>query len=386
MVFMSGPRQVGKTTLAKSYGDQQGGALYFSWDDIRDQKKLAKNPYFFEETDRKPHNLIIFDEIHKYSRWKNYLKGAFDKYGDEFSFIVTGSGRLDLYKKGGDSLFGRYISLPMFPFTLGELGNNFHHFDDWKKTLREDLASCKTAADNYNMLFNLNGFPDPLMKGEKSFLNVWQQERRTLLFKQDIRDATNIRQISLLEMMSQLVIERIGSPLSINSLREDVGVAFETARDWVQILSQFYFLFLVHPYSATLKRALRKETKVYLFDWSEIDNEAIKFENLVACHLLKAVKTWKSVGDGTIGLSYLRDKDKREVDFVITEKNKPFCLIEAKLAENQPTPALVYYQDKLNIPYAIQVVHKTGIKRKIKRNQNNVLWIISADNFLQSLP
>lgn len=384
MVFLSGPRQVGKTTLTMSYMEENGGGTYFNWDIMTDQKKFVKNPYFFEEENQTPGNIVILDEIHKYSRWKNYLKGVFDKFGKNFSFIVTGSGRLDLFKKGGDSLLGRYLTLPLFPFSVSELSEGFTVFGDFLNFLNEGLPNKKMSDDVYDSLFELSGFPDPLLRGDKSFYNIWKGERAKLLFREDIRDATKIREISQLEILSHLIADKIGSPLSINSLREDVGVAFETVRDWIKVLSQFYYLFQIRPYAGSLSRTLRKETKVYLFDWAEIDDVPIRFENFVAVHLLKATKTWKSTGEGDIGLRYIRDKEKREVDFVITEKNKPVCLIEVKVNDENLSTNLLFYQDKLNVPVAVQLLHKKGVCKRLSRG-NRLQWIVSADRFFEIL-
>lgn len=385
MVFLSGPRQVGKTTIAESYLAENGGGVYFNWDIVTDQKRLAKNPYFFEEEMRTPHNLVVLDEIHKYSRWKNYLKGAYDKYKNDYLFIVTGSGRLDLFKKGGDSLMGRYISLPIFPFTANELVNVFPTYGDFRDCLAHDMPSPKFSRSDYDALLEFSGFPDPLLKGDHAYYNVWRQERREVLIRKDIRDASNIREISQLEILSHLIAERIGSPLSINALREDVGVAFETARDWVELLSNFYYLFLLKPFTGSLKTAIRKERKTYLFDWTEVEDESAKFENFVALHLLKAVKTWRSVGEGDLHLYYVRDKEKREVDFIIVDGKKPACLIEAKMSEEDVSTNLIYMQERLNVPFAVQILHKSGIEKKMRKN-DKIQWVISADRCLAALP
>lgn len=383
MVFVSGPRQVGKSTMVESYLGSHGDGVRFNWDVLTDQKKFAKNPYFFEEENTTLHNLVWFDEIHKYGRWKNYLKGCFDKYKNDFLFIVTGSGRLDLFKKGGDSLLGRYLTLPLFPFTLAEMERQFTPYIEWKKNLSHD-GDRSFSRKNYETLFNLSGFPDPLFKGEKAYYNLWQQERKTLLIRQDIRDATAIRDLSQLELLSHLLVNRVGSPLSINALREDLGVAFETVRDWIQVLSQFYYLFQIHPQAGSLHRTFRKETKAYLFDWVEIEDPALRFENMVAAHLLKALKTWKSLGEGNLELRYVRDKEKREVDFIVLEQQKPICLVEAKFNDENLSGSLLYYQEKLKVPYAIQLVHKPGIKKKMKKN-GKIQWVISADQWLMGL-
>jgi len=384
MAFVSGPRQVGKTTLARQYAAQRHGSQYFNWDIVTDQKKLLKTPYFFSEMPGAEHKLVIFDEIHKYARWKNYLKGAYDGFASDYQFLVTGSGRLDLFKKGGDSLLGRYFSVPLFPLTIGELGHRAVSFAQFLHTVASDLPE-RGDDDHLSQLMVFGGFPEPYVRQEQAFYRLWSAERRTLLIRGDIRDATRIREMSLVEMLAHLIPERVGSPLSYNSLREDLGVAFETVRDWVQVLAQFYYLFHVHPYRARLNRVLRKEAKVYLFDWAELTEPGPRFENLVALHLLKATKTWQAAGEADVGLYYLRDKEKREVDFVITNGRQPACLIEVKLSDPEPSKALWYFQERLEVPFAVQVVSQTGVLKRYRQGKR-ILWVASADQFLRCLP
>lgn len=385
MLFLSGPRQVGKTTLAKMYGKANGGSIYFNWDILTDRKKFQRTPYFFEDEDTAKSNIVIFDEIHKHSKWKNYLKGVFDKHHDDFRFIVTGSGRLDLFQKGGDSLLGRYLPLPLFPFTLSELEERYVSLAEFQKTLTEGPASSRGDRVHYDALFTFGGFPEPLLRGEMAALQLWQQEHRTRLIREDIRDASRIRDLSLLETLTHLLEQRVGAPLSFNSLREDISVSFETVRDWIGILGQFYYLFQILPFTGSIKRSIRKETKAYLFDWAEVDDPALRFENFIAASLLKSVKTWRALGEGDTDLLYLRDKEKREVDFVLTLKKKPFCLIEAKYSDETLSPHLLYYQEKLSIPAVVQVVHKPGILKKTQKN-GLIQWVISADRWLTCLP
>jgi len=269
---------------------------------------------------------------------------------------------------------------------MGELLGNLPGLQEFKKALEEPLASTATGIGRiYQQLFRFSGFPEPFSRGTDSFYNRWFSERKTLLLREDIRDASAIREISLLEHLAHLIPERIGSPLSLNALKEDIGVAFETIRDWIVLLEQFFYLFRLLPFTGKLARTLRKESKVYLYDWGEIEKESLRFENLVAFHLWKAVGVWKAMGEGEIGLNYIRDKEKREVDFVLSEKNKPFCLMECKISEEDLSPSLLYFQMKLKIPVAIQLVHKTGVCKKMKKEGSNQ-WIISADRWLSALP
>ncbi|RPJ37295.1 MAG: ATP-binding protein [Deltaproteobacteria bacterium] len=387
MAFVSGPRQVGKTTLAKRYRELFGQSLYLNWDTPAHQKKILTDPLFFEKENRDPGKpfLVVLDEIHKYARWKNYLKGIYDQSKDEFRFLITGSGRLELFKKGGDSLLGRYFSVPLFPFSAGELQGKLPGVEDFKRALGSPPAVSSVGKERYSHLFRFSGFPEPFSRGTSTFYNRWFSERKTLLLREDIRDASAIREISLLEHLAQLIPDRVGSPLSLNSLKEDVGVAFETIRDWLLLLEQFFYLFRLAPFTGRLARTLRKENKVYLFDWVEIENESLRFENLIALHLLKAVRLWKAMGEGEPDLHYIRDKEKREVDFVLSEKGKPICLIECKATEETLAPGLLHFQKKLSVPTAVQILHKSGVCKKMHM-EGLTQWVISADQWLSILP
>lgn len=386
MAFISGPRQAGKTTLAEDFQKSFEQSGYLNWDVISDQKTIVKDPYFFEKLDRNPNKpfLLILDEIHKYAKWKGYLKGCFDKYHEGFRFVVTGSGRLDLFKKGGDSLLGRYFGVPLFPLSLGELSEKLPSFEEFCENTK-NFHPQNGNRKNYQQLFSFSGFPEPFLKADQNFYNLWFSERKKLLIREDIRDASKIREISLLETLSHLIPDKIGSPLSINSLREDVGVAFETVREWVGLLAQFYYLFQISPFTRSIARTLKKEPKVYLFDWVEVVDEGARFENMVALHLYKAVNIWQAMGEGKIKLHYLRDKEKREVDFVIAKNEKPVLLVECKSNDSSPSANLIYFQEKLNLPVCFQLVHREGVLRKIKVKSGD-LYIVSADQWLNLLP
>jgi len=387
MAFISGPRQVGKTTLARKLLADFGQGRYFSWDDLTDQRLLAKDPYFYEKLDRDPTrpSVLVFDELHKYRKWKAYLKGAFDRSRGEYSFIVTGSGRLDLYSRGGDSLMGRYLRVPLFPLSVGELTGAPGTWARFVETLADPPVASPAVTSSFGSLASLNGFPEPLARGEAAFLSTWSSERTRLLVREDIRDATTLRELSLIEQLTALLPERVGSPLSLSSLREDLGVAFETVRDWVNVLHQFYYCFPVMPWSRSLARAIRKAVKVYLFDWFEVPGEAPRFENVVALHLHKAVSLWNARGEAKAALRYVRDREKREVDFVVADREKPFCLVECKLSDTSLSPHLLRFQEMLRAPVAVQLVASPEICRKMKTDVGTA-WVVSADRWLAGLP
>lgn len=387
MAFVSGPRQVGKTTLARSIRKDFPQSIYFNWDIISDQKRLLKEPYFFENENRNPKEpfLVALDEIDKYARWKNYLKGAYDKFNEDFRFLVTGSGRLDLFKKGGDSLLGRYLSAPLYPLSVGEISGRLPSWEEFKAKLSDPPTIPSSTMEAYRSLFEFSGFPEPLARADAGFYNMWFHERKSLLIREDIRSAAVVREISLLEMLSHLIPERIGAPLSINSLKEDVGIAFETARDWLLLLEHFFYMFRIPPFAGSLARSLRKESKVYLYDWVEAPQEGFRFENMVAVHLYKAVQIWRAMGAGDISLYYVRDQEKREADFLITEKGRPVCLMECKNSDMECSPALKHYQKKLKVQTAVQLIHQSGFCRKTS-HEGGTQWVISADRWLDLLP
>lgn len=387
MLFLAGPRQVGKTTLAKHIlAERKCSNLYYNWDEYDQRKKLLKDPYAFEKDiplkKSRKNPLIVFDEIHKYPRWKNYLKGVYDKYSSEMDFLVTGSGRLNIYKKGGDSLFGRYFMYNFFPLSLTEclqtdtkLTNiNFSDFPPPNKE-NEDILE---------QLLSFSGFPEPYLKADKSFLRRWQKDHHELIIKQDIRDLTNVRDISLMEMMMTYLPARIGSPLSLNSLAEDVDTSFKTIKNWIDILERVYYIFSILPYYKNIKRAIKKERKIYFWNWLEAANEAGIFENLIACHLKKLADTLTDFGIEDVQLRYCRDKEQREVDFLLLRDNKPWTLVEAKLSDRGVSKSLTHFMSALGLREAFQVIRDEGV-HFVRKVEGGRVHIISADIFLNAL-
>ncbi len=364
MAFVAGPRQVGKTTLAQALLPSKRG--YFNWDVESHRRAVLRNPENFWQaelvasTSRRPQRQrIVLDEIHKYPRWKRFLKGLYDARRDEVEILVTGSGRLDVYQRGGDSLLGRYSLHRLHPFSVGEMlahgAQRLRSPDELLDGLREG-APVKGAEEALESIARYSGFPEPLYAGRMEALRRWRRSRRELVLREDLRDLTRIRELGLIDQLVALLPERIGSPLSVNGLREDLGVAFNTAQGWLLALARLYFLFELRPYAGRLARTLRREAKVYLFDGTEIEAPGARFENLVALHLTKLVDGWNDAGQGDFELHYVRDKEKREVDFLVTERRRPYLLIEAKLGDPEPSAALRYFHERLKPRLSVQLV------------------------------
>jgi hypothetical protein len=366
MAFISGPRQVGKTTLARHLLAAAGAeSQYFNWDVESHRKAIIHYPEDFwrglSERRAGGKTRIVLDEIHKFPRWKRFLKGLYDAQSKDLEVIVTGSGRLDIYQRGGDSLFGRYQLYHLHPFTVGEM------LSEERTTVRppqqfwqelESTQGSKQAEICLQEIETLTGFPEPLFSSSEARLRRWRLAHERLVLREDLRDLTRIREIGLVETLVSLLPERVGSPLSVNALREDLGVNFLTVQGWLEALERLYYLFKIRPYSGRLARTLRREEKVYLYDFTGISQPGPRFENLVAVHLHKLCQAWTDWGFGVYSLHYVRDREKREVDFLIAENQQPYALVEAKVAAAEPDPHIRYFAERLKAKHAVQVVRE----------------------------
>jgi predicted AAA+ superfamily ATPase len=296
--------------------------------------------------------VVALDELHKYRRWKSLLKGFFDAHEDRTRVIVTGSSRLDVYRRGGDSLMGRYFLFRMHPLSVGELGRQTVP----RRPIRPPLA---VEAVELEALWRWGGYPEPFRERNARFHRRWIALRRQQLVREDIRDLTRVQELGQIESLDALLRERSGGRLVYSSLAGDLGVAVETVRRWVDTLESFYAGFRVRPWFARVAKALRKEPKWFATDWSDVDDRGARAETYVACHLLKAVHGWTDLGLGSFELRYVRDKQKREVDFLVVRDRKPWFLVEVKSNDAGLAPALSYYHERLGTEHAFQVV--TGL-------------------------
>ncbi len=333
MVFLGGPRQVGKTTLALSLvgaGADETHPAYFNWDDPRSAARIRRVELPPGE------RLLVFDEIHKYARWRNLVKGIWDTEKSRRRILVTGSARLDYYRKGGDSLANRYRHFRLHPFSLAEL-------------------SARPAKSDLDALLRFGGFPEPLLRQDEREHRIWRRDRVARVVREDLRDLENVREISLVEQLVDMLPERVGSPLSIKSLREDLQVDHKTVDRWITILENLYLCFRIPPFGSPRIRAVKKSQKLYLWDWSTTPEGGPRFENLVASQLLKYCHWIEDTEGHAMELRYLRDTDRREIDFVVLRDRKPLFAVECKSGDRSASPAIAYFAERTRIPRFYQV-------------------------------
>lgn len=350
MAFVSGPRQVGKTTVCR-----HGADAYLNWDSADDRRLIQKGADAVAQAVggdkvRSGRPKVVFDEIHKDRRWKGFLKGFFDVYADRkrLGVVVTGSARLTVYRRGGDSLMGRYFLYRMHPFSVAEC-------------LRTDppgavvSPAAKVGDADWNALLRHGGFPEPFLARSTAFTGKWARLRLEQLTGEDLRDLGDFRDVAGLDQLARILSERSSVQLNYSELGRDLQVASETAKRWVEALEQLHLGFTLRPWSKDIANSLRKEPRWFLRDWSGIEDVGRRAETFVGCHLLKAVEGWTDLGLGNFELAYLRTKQGQEVDFVIVRDRKPWCLVEVKQSAAELSPSLAFFQERTGAPHAFQV-------------------------------
>lgn len=374
MVFIGGARQVGKTSLARYIAENHFRSYdYLNWDSRDDRKNILQSQFKGDAA------IVLFDEIHKYKDWKNYLKGQFDKHKGDFKILVTCSARLDVYRRGGDSLMGRYYYYRLHPFSIAEFLERKNEIVPLKEMAF--LESSQETKEALGVTLKFGGFPEPLLKQSEKELRRWHNQRVERLVKEDIRDMENIRELSLLQVLVDILPAKVGSLLSLNSLREDLSVAHKTVSNWMDVLERFYYHFRIYPFHHKKIKSLKKEPKLYLWDWSEVpDNSGGRLENIVASHLLKLCHFLNDTEGYKADLYFLRDIEGREVDFLVTEGGKPWFAVEVKSTSKEISKNLAYFGGRLEIPFLYQVVSENDVDIR-----KDTIRIISLDRFLVSL-
>ena len=387
MIFLVGPRQAGKTTLAQIISGSFTNNLYFNWDIAEHRTNFIQNPTFFETVERQDLStpLIVLDEIHKYRDWKNYLKGVYDQFHDKYQFLVSGSGRLDFYQKGGDSLAGRYFLFHLWPFTISELGNSNREIGSFlNNPLQMTMEHAAELKEIWVGLSQLSGFPEPYVAGRVTTYRRWSNTYSQQLIREDIRDLTGVKSVVDMETLYLLLPSKVGSPISVLSLARDLKVSYNSVRSWLSVFERFFLTFSITPWTRGIARAIQKERKVYLWDAPRIKEPSARFENMVALELYRAVTAWNDMGHGTFSLHFVKNKEQQEVDFLIANEGEPFVLIEAKRTDTEPSQALKKFQGVLKKP-AIQLVKESEGYRMIPNGDQHIL-VAPAYQWLSSLP
>lgn len=397
MVFLAGPRQVGKTLLAKNWlGKKKSSTLYFNWDDPSTRRAYLADSRFFESPARSlgiSDPWVVFDEIHKRSRWRDILKGAYDLFGREFRFLITGSARLDLFRRSGDSLVGRYNLFHMMPLSIQEitgrwLPNCFLEEKDPARLFKvfERLLTgpgIPEVNEAYEGLWRYGPFPEPFLKQNERFSRKWHQDYLSLVLREDLKDISRVVEIDKVESLLFLMPARIMAPLSMAKLANELEVAHTTVKSWLEQLKRLYLLFPVAPWTPKISRGLRKENKWYFLDWYYVPEDSARLENMVAAYLYRACLAMTDRGYGHYRLHYVRTLDKKEIDFIVAADHKPILAVEVKSGDSELSSPLKNRRKWLsrNPTLGVQVVGKRGVLQKHPEHS----WVVSIERLLSLL-
>lgn len=384
MLFLSGPRQVGKTTMAATLCRRRERALTLNWDRQADRDHILKGPDHVAQLAGVEHMgvqrpMLALDEIHKYGRWKTFLKGLFDGHADALQVLVTGSAHMDVFRRGGDSLMGRYFRYRAHPLSAAELVND----PNPERSIQHEPRPLDDA--RFETLERMGGFPEPFLKDDLRFWRRWRGLRTEQLFREDLRDLTRIQELGQVEALAEVVRRQVGGLVSYTSLANAVQASVDSVRRWLHALEALYYLFPVRPWSRNIARALRKEPKLFLWDWSQVQDPGARAENLVASALLKAVHFWSDAGHGDFGLYFVRDKQKHEVDFLVTRDDAPWFLVEVKRSGRAPlAQSLARFQSQSGARHAFQVaLDEPFVERDCFEHEAPI--IVPARTFLAQL-
>ena len=356
IVLLSGPRQVGKTILSKQL---TASHFYLNYDASSDRRIIHA-----QEWDRDT-ELVVFDELHKMKKWKSWIKGIYDTEGISPSLLVTGSARLDTYRKGGESLAGRFFYYRLHPLTVKEI-------------CRYLGEKSETALDK---IIKFGGFPEPYLKDSETFAKRFRRIHTDTIIREDLLDLERVRDVKSIEILIDLLRTRVGSTTSYTAIANDLQVSIHTVKHWLQILENLYIIFPVRPYHKNIARSLLKESKYYLYDTGAVEGDlGAKLENAVACALLRDLHFIEDTTGSRVALHYLRDKEKHEVDFLPVVDNKPLCMIEVKVSDENFSPSLFRFHRKLKNAKPFQVVYR--LKRK---KSKDVARMLPAHQFLRDL-
>lgn len=396
MIFLAGPRQVGKSMLARNWLKAKDcSSLYYNWDDIAVRQAYRTDSRFFESSARSlgiRDPWMVFDEIHKRNHWRDILKGVYDVFNNDFHFLITGSARLDLFRRSGDSLLGRYNLFHMFPLNIKEiigartspcfLAEQDHSL--LAATFEEQMTGivAPEIIDAYAHLMHHGPFPEPFLQQQDRFSRKWHQDYLSLVVRQDLKDLTRVEELDKVEHLLSLLPARVMSPLSVSNLSGELEAAHTTVKNWLEQLKKLYLVFSIAPWTQKISRGLKKEKKWYFMDWYYVTTGSARLENMAATYLYRACQTLTDMGCGNYELYYVRTLDKREIDFIVTVDRQPLLAVEVKTGDTTLSSTLKNRHKWFPAPtLGIQIVDKQGVIQKHPENT----WIVSADRFLSLL-
>jgi hypothetical protein len=371
--LITGPRQVGKTTLARQkLQEESSEVLYYLWDLRKVRQRYKNNELFFtaDALSAKKKLWVCFDEIHKMPKWKNILKAAFDEISDKYFFIVTGSAKLDLIRHAGDSLAGRYFTFHLLPLMLREVAGHasLEPTKDAQSFIASAINASPVSQKQLDDLLEYSGFPEPFTRQSQAFHKKWSRDYIETVIREDIGTLTRIVDREYIFDLYNMLPEMTGNPLSLSSLASHLQVSPVTVKNYLKRLEDFYLVFSIPPYSKNIKRSLLKTRKYYLYDWSKIKDKAVRFENYVACELNARLSLWGQFTGDEYALYYIRNKQKQETDFLILNNGKPWLLAESKLSDYS---IAAHHFESMNslgdIPF-VQVCFEPGIMALQKKN------------------
>jgi hypothetical protein len=315
------------------------------------------------------------------------LKGLYDTLEAPVDILVTGSARLNVYRRRSDSLVGRYHHLRLHPFTVGELlgGGKVVPPDESLARLDDGGAGRGGAADLLGLMLRHGSFPEPLLAQSDRRTRLWRRTRIERVIREDLRDLSRIQELSQVEMLAALLPERVGAPVSVSAFQSLLEVSHPTVKNWLAALRELYLAYELKPYSKRISRSLRKEGKYYMWDCGEVPDSAARFENLVGSHLLKACHLWTDMGEGEFELCYLRNKEKQEIDFLVVRDRVPWLPVEVKADDPTPSPNWRKFLPQLPCRFGVQVCLRGGWCKSHEEHGRRVV-VMSAERMLACLP
>lgn len=359
MVVLTGPRQVGKTTLGRQLMQLFDNAQYLNWDVLADRVVLQRQSW------NPRAKLLVMDEIHKMRDWKGWLKGVVDGRLPEQALLVTGSARMETFRQGGDSLAGRYFAFRLHPFSVRE----------WCEQQQV------MPADALDHLLERGGFPEPSLAADSMQADRWRAQYFNDLIREDVLEFSRLHEINTMRLFVELLRERVGSPLSLASMARDLAVSPATLKRYLDVLQALFIVFTVQPWHHNIARAILQSPKVYFFDTGLVrGDQGVRLENAVAGMLLKHVHFLQDSAGRAAGLHYIRTKDGAEVDFALSEEGTLTQMIECKLGDNKPHRGLSRFSQQFPNAQAVQIVY--GLRQEEFRNG---IRITEAANWLMGL-